>query len=129
VPRNIVRETVIQAVVTTPSNAENEAMVEACTSVQQGFFDMSKNVLTPVPTQCSKLLWQQEFEVGPTLVRITTLNAAWMSRLPEPQGQLVFPISRFEEELSAPASVHLALLHHPFNWYAQTAYYNLRKRL
>lgn len=129
VPRNIVRETVIQAVVATPSNAEDEAMVEACTSAQKGFFDFSKTVLSPAPMQCSKLLWQQEFEVGGNLVRISTLNAAWMSRLSEPQGQLVFPISRFEEELSAPASVHLALVHHPFNWYAQNAYHNLRKRL
>lgn len=129
VPPDIVREIVIQAVVATPSNAENEAMVEACTSVQKSFFEFSRSVMTPPPINFSKLLWQQEFEVRGTPIRISTLNAAWMSRLPEPQGQLVFPINRFEEELSAPAGVHLALVHHPFNWYSQTAYHNLRKRL
>lgn len=129
VPSNVVRETVIQAIVSSPMNAENEAMVEACTSVQKEFFAFSSNVFNPSPKECSKLLWQQEFKVGDSVVRVSTLNTAWMSRLPEPQGQLVFPINKFEEQLSAPASVHLALVHHPFNWYSQTAYHNLRKRL
>lgn len=128
-PTDEVRETLIQAVVEAPSKAENESMVEACTKAQAGFFAFAEGTLSPPPTMHSRLFWQQEISMGGSTVLVSSLNAAWMSRLPEEQGQLVFPIGRFEDQLAAPASVHLALVHHPFNWYAQSAYQSLRKRL
>ncbi len=128
-PSDEIRETLIQAIVETPSKGENEAMVEACTKAQKDFFDFALNMMQPMPTMHSKLFWQQEFNVGTSCVRVSSLNAAWMSRLPETQGQLVYPVGRFEGQLAAPAGAHLALVHHPFNWYSQSAYQHLRKRL
>jgi hypothetical protein len=52
-----------------------------------------------------------------------------MSRIPERPGQLVFPANAFQDILSAPAQLRLALIHHPLNWYAQSTYHDLRKNL
>ncbi|WP_235953159.1 STAND family AAA ATPase [Noviherbaspirillum galbum] len=128
-PSNVVRETLIDAVVEAPEKAELADMVDQCTQVQSHFFEFAQHSLLPAAVMPSRLFWQQEFYVGKRCVRISSLNAAWMSRLPEEQGQLVYPINKFEDQLASPACLHLALLHHPFNWYCQSAYHQLRKRL
>lgn len=129
IPKDIVRETLIEAISEDPEKANDEKMIEACAEAQSEFFNFSQKILSPEPEHHSKLYWQQCLKVGEKTVRISSLNAAWMSRIPETQGQLVYPIARFEEQLSAPSCIHLALIHHPFNWYAQSDYQNLRKRL
>lgn len=129
-PVDEVRETLIAAIVESPSKSTSESIVDACTAVQNQFFGFMERVVSPGAKCASKLLWQQTLTVGSHKVLLTTLNVAWMSRIPEKQGQLVFPVERFEKELlSADASLHVALVHHPFNWYAQSAYQILRKRL
>ncbi|MDN3224056.1 STAND family AAA ATPase [Pseudomonas nunensis] len=129
IPKNTVRETLIEAIVETPTKAEDELIVNACADAQSNFFHFTDNYLRPAEEKHSKLFWQQSFHVGDNCIRISSLNAAWMSRLDEQQGQLVYPVSRFEPQLASPANLHLALIHHPFNWYSQTAYQQLRKRL
>ena len=98
-PPDPVRETLIEAVVAEPTKAENEQIVVACSAAQKAFFSFAEETLLPLPTMPSRLFWHQELDVGGQCIRVSTLNAAWMSRLPETQGQLVFPIGRFEREL------------------------------
>lgn len=128
-PINDVREDVIKSIIEEPSKAENEQRIEVCVSAQKYFFEFLNQVITPKAITPSKLFWQQEFEVGGKCVVVSSLNVAWMSRLPEAQGQLVYPINLFNEFLSKSACIHLALIHHPFNWYEQSAYQELRTRL
>lgn len=128
-PVDEVRETLIAAVIETPAKASSEAMVTACTSAQDSFFAFAEGQLFPSAQFHSRLLWQQTLKVDDKQVLVTSLNAAWMSRLPEQQGQLVFPLERFDRQLRSDAELHLALVHHPFNWYNQQAYHALRKQL
>lgn len=129
VPPDAVREIVIDGVISDPKKAEDESIVRHCTSAQENFFSFLSDLATPEPTQVSRLLWQQVLEVGGNKVVVTSLNASWMSRLSEQQGQMVYPIKKFENSISRKEEVHLALIHHPFNWYAQESYQALRKRL
>ncbi|MBS0405860.1 MAG: metallophosphoesterase [Proteobacteria bacterium] len=128
-PIDEVRETLIGAIVEEPSKASSEAIVIACTNVLANFFTFAEAELFPSAQFHSKLLWQQMLTVAGKQVLVTSLNAAWMSRLPEQQGQLVFPLERFDRQLRSDAPLHLALIHHPFNWYNQAAYQTLRKHL
>lgn len=129
VPPDDVRETLIDAVVQDPSKALSEPVVATCTKAQDAFFAFKATSLQPAPTSDSRLFWQQEFTLNGKCIRVSTLNAAWMSRLPETQGQLVYPIEQFDTQLGKEACLHLALVHHPFNWYNQSAYQEMRKRL
>lgn len=129
IPKNAVREIIIDAVINDPAQAENSELIDSCAAVQENFFDFNDSLSAPPVTMASKLFWQQEFDVGGKKVVISGLNAAWMSRLPETQGQLVYPIKSFDALLSQSVSLHLALIHHPLNWYAQSAYQSLRHRL
>ncbi|MFC4160764.1 STAND family AAA ATPase [Chitinimonas lacunae] len=128
-PRDEVRETLVQAVIEAPDKAQLEEIVRLCARVQDNFFDFASRWLLPVAEQPSALFWQQRFDVLGEPVLVSSLNAAWMSRLPEVQGQMVYPITRFEPLLDRPAALHLALVHHPLNWYAQADYQQLRRRL
>lgn len=129
IPKDSVRETLIAAVVESPDKAEDESIVNACTGAQKEFFQYLESIAHPQPQFHSKLFWQQEFTVGKKTVQVSSLNAAWMSRLEESQGQLVFPVAKFEAQLASKACVHLALVHHPLNWYGQGSYQQLKKRL
>ena len=129
IPTDEVRNTVIEAIVANPEKAKNPAMIEACVSAQKNFFQFIEELVEPEVKFTSKLMWQQSFDVKGKCVRVSSLNAAWMSTLPEQQGQLVYPVELFERELACPAYIHLALIHHPFNWYQQPAYQQLRGRV
>lgn len=52
-----------------------------------------------------------------------------MSRIPEKQGELVFPIDLFRDLLAESSDIRLVLLHHPLNWYCQKSYHPLRQAL
>lgn len=128
-PADPVREILISAVIDSPDKALERSVVENCTKVQDNFFNFINSSINPAPKNSSKLFWQQNFLVADYNIVISTLNASWMSRLPEQQGQLVFPLEQFEHELNVDSDLHLALIHHPFNWYNQPAYQKLRKHL
>lgn len=123
------REIAIEAVLSTPAEALNAEIVEVCTGAQKHFFEFRDRLQPSAPIFGHPLWHEYQFELGDQTVRVSLLNAAWMSRLPEEQGGLVFPIASFEEVLNAPAALRLAVLHHPFNWYKQQSYQQLRRTL
>lgn len=128
-PPNKVREIVIESVIEDPQSAKDSHIIETCTKVQSNYFNFAKNFNQPEVNDISKLFWQQEIELNGNKIVISGLNAAWMSRLSEGQGQMVYPIREFDRHLQVDASLHLALVHHPLNWYSQAAYQDMRKRL
>lgn len=128
-PSSKMRDIAIEAVINKPAEALNAEIVEVCTSVQKQFFEFRDRVQSHDPVFAHPLWHEYQFDLGGQIVRVSLLNAAWMSRLPEEQGGLVFPIASFEDVLNAPAALRLAVLHHPFNWYKQQSYQHLRRTL
>lgn len=129
IPKDDIRETLIQAVIEDPLKAENESIIEACTKAQENFYNFSNEIASPKPHVYSKIFCQQEFTIGQKTIRVSSLNAAWMSVIKEEQGKLIYPIKKFETPLAKHSCIHLALIHHPFNWQTQESYQHLRKRL
>lgn len=129
IPVDTVREIIINAVVENPEKAEDYDVVKHCASVQDDFFEFCESLNAPLATVSSRLFWQQNYEISGKKVLISGLNAAWMSRLSEKPGHLIYPIKSFDGLLSQSVSLHLALIHHPFNWYSQSVYQSIRQRL
>ena len=128
-PEDEGRTIIIEQIVKNPSKANSSSLVESCTSVQSEFFKFQDSISTLTPLHSDKLWKEYEVNINGSVVRISSLNAAWMSRLPEPQGQLVFPIENYYELLESPCNLRLSLIHHPLNWYCQSSYHPLKKAL
>ncbi|WP_346399797.1 metallophosphoesterase [Pseudomonas syringae] len=128
-PENEGRTLIIEQIVKNPSKAKSESLVSDCTAVQSEFFKFQDSISTLKPLHSDKLWKEYELNIKGSVVRISSLNAAWMSRLPEPQGQLVFPIENYYELLESPSNLRLSLIHHPLNWYCQASYHPLKKAL
>lgn len=128
-PEDEGRTIIIEQIVKNPSKANSESLVGSCTAVQSEFFKFQDSISTLTPLYSDKLWKEYEIDINGSVVRISSLNAAWMSRLPEPQGQLVFPIENYYEFLESPCNLRLSLIHHPLNWYCQSSYHPLKKAL
>jgi hypothetical protein len=128
-PEDTVRSIVINSIVADVKKASDPAVVDACVKPQQNFFAF-RNTLCDLQPKFDQPLWTEyEIIVDRKPVRISAINAAWMSRIPEVPGQLVFPADEFEDILLEPCAARIAMIHHPLNWYAQSSYHELRKRL
>jgi hypothetical protein len=128
-PEDKIRETIIEKIVETQGQNLNEDFVNLCTKAQREYFafEAKMRVLPPVYEDS---LWKEfELPVGGGVLRVSSINAAWMSRLHETAGQLVFPIQNYAEHLEAPCTLRLALIHHPLNWYCQQTYHPMRHAL
>lgn len=128
-PEKTSRGVLIRSIMDSPALANDEEMVQQCSSVQDAFMRFHEKFARPEANYSSRLFWQQLIEIDGHKILVSSLNAAWMSQLRERQGGMVYPVQRFDRELSGEASLHLALVHHPFNWYEQESYQQLRKRL
>lgn len=128
-PEDEIRTLTIDKVIESSGVDLKGSWINKCTEAQQEYFSFESS-LRGIEPVFSDVLWHEfELTVGGGVVRISALNAAWMSRLHEVQGQLVFPIDQYMEQLEAPATLRLALIHHPLNWYCQSSYHPLRKAL
>lgn len=129
IPENRARTVVIDGLISDESLASDPSVIEHCTSSQKAYFEFREAITDADPVYSHPLWTEHEIAFGGKLIRISAINASWMSRNPELQGQLVFPVEMFYDVLSQPASFRLALLHHPLNWYTQSSYHPLRKAL
>lgn len=128
-PEDKVRSIVIKSLIDDINQASDPDVIAVCVKPQENYFAFRDTVSELQPKYHHPLWTEYEIIVDHKPVRISAINAAWMSRLPELPGQLVFPTTQFEDILLEPCASRIALIHHPVNWYAQSSYHDLRKRL
>jgi predicted phosphodiesterase/GTPase SAR1 family protein len=129
IPENRSRSIVIERIISYPEEASDESIIETCTVPQESYFDFQKRITEIKPIAEHRLWNEYEFIFKEKVLRISAINAAWMSRIPEQQGQLVFPLELFNKLLTEHSDIRLVLLHHPLNWYCQQSYHPLRQSL
>ncbi|MEZ5460054.1 MAG: hypothetical protein R3E65_12380, partial [Steroidobacteraceae bacterium] len=101
-------------------------LADQCTAVQKHFFDFAAEI-TKAEAIYSHPLWtEHEFNFLGTTIRISALNAAWMSRIPEKKGELVFPVDDFISCVDADCALRIAVIHHPISWYCESSFHPLR---
>ena len=95
------------------------------------YFDFEKRMRASAAPAVFKdsLLTIHERIIANKVVEFWEFNASWLSKVPEKQGDLIFPVSRYTEHLRREADFRVAVLHHPVNWYAQQTYHPLRQIL
>lgn len=131
VPEDEIRTLTVERVISAAAAGTEvrDAWVTQCASAQKEYFDFESKFREIEPVFEDKLWKEYEIAVGGSLLRISALNAAWMSTIHEKAGQLVFPIENYRDQLENPCSLRLALIHHPLNWYCQSTYHPMRRAL
>lgn len=128
-PVDDIRELVIQQMVQKPEMAEKVSYIAQCVAVQKQYFEFRESLGSPAPVFHEPQWTEYEFIVAGETIRVSALNAAWMSRLPESPGNLLFPIKQFESQLSGPSDLRLVMLHQPYHWHQQRSYHEMRSSL
>ncbi len=128
-PEDEIRTITIDKVIEHPEKELSQQVVDKCTEAQAHYFRFEKSIQVLPPVYEDKLWKEYELVVGGGVVRISSINAAWMSKIPEVAGTLIYPIESYYSQLEAPCTLRLALIHHPLNWYCQATYHPMRRAL
>lgn len=98
------------------------SLIEVCTAPQKAFFEFAG--FSPESSDFSainKLLFEHTIETSDhNKIVFRTLNTAWLSRVQEKGGSLVFPVEaarRYFRPTEDSAAV-ITALHHPYTWFA-----------
>lgn len=124
-----IRDIVIDSLASNPEKANDESIITICTEVQSDFFNFRNEISTLKPIFEHKLWVDYLIQIADKSVKISAINAAWMSKIKETQGELTFPIEKFLHAESCDSDLRIAVIHHPLNWYKQHSYHPLRKSL
>lgn len=129
IPENRARTRIIESIAQNPEDAEDPTIVSTCTAAQENFFRFRQATTALKPKYGDSLWAEYDLDVGGYLVRLSAINASWMSSVREKPGSLVFPIERYMSLMKEPAHARLVIMHHPMNWYVQGSYHPLRVAL
>ncbi|WP_322084149.1 metallophosphoesterase [Burkholderia sp. BCC1972] len=120
------RKAAIQGVLDVGEGFIDESIIENCTRPQVYYFEFDDEFCASGVVFKDKLWKQYRFDVGGKSVSISAINASWLSRVPEEQGSLVFPVDNYKALTRENADLKIGLMHHPLNWYAQGTYHRFR---
>jgi len=114
--RDIIMKTLIQ----NPKLA-NDELVDICTSPQVEYmnfiqsFSSFKNINQSLS---NKLLHRYEYKLNEYKISFNAFNLAWVSKQPEKQSEIIFPLNYIKESelLDLNFDLSISIQHHPFHW-------------
>ena len=101
--------------------------VQQITQVQDEFFSFEKIYSTQDRQRRERLHYSHLFTIGNEKVVVHCINSAWVSRLKEQVGQLVFPAHFPINHGSELPSLVITVFHHPYPWLEVTNRREFRK--
>lgn len=108
-------------------------IVQQVVSVHSEFFAFESRFLKkPEVPKTERLRYQTKVSLGTTIVTFDCFNSAWMSRIDEEQGSLLFPIRLLSTDAlseDATEDVRICLLHHRDNWFESSNARLLREHI
>ena len=114
------RDIVADSILSDASKASDTEVVGTCTSIQKSFFDFLEALETSPRKKSNqmydnRLSYEYELQFGDERIRILCCNTAWLSKLNEAQGHLIFPSQAIETKQDD-SELTIVAFHHPYNW-------------
>ncbi|MFC7369292.1 metallophosphoesterase [Vreelandella zhaodongensis] len=127
---NEVRKILIENVKKNPRNELGEGVIRECVSVLDEY-EKFLTEMSPTPSLDSKLFKSYSFSFEEATIKFNSLNFSWMSELNEKQGEMVYPVEFISDVTSDDQgkSIVISLMHHPFNWFGQGSYHDLKDKI
>lgn len=104
----------------------DDSLIETCTSVQKDFFSFRELIDGQEESKDSRLWKTRRFLVENKVVEFDCLNIAWVSKLSEDPGKLLFPIHLYSNKTNEGVDLRCVVMHHPLNWFSQSVYRQFR---
>jgi hypothetical protein len=105
------------------------AMITQLVRLQDSYFEFETKLTgVAAPNETGRLYHVRYVKLGSRVIRVHCVNTAWMSRIKEHQGELVFPVSVLSST-HEPGDLSVALFHHPYPWLESTNGRSFKKRL
>ncbi len=121
------REIIARTILREGVELVDAGVLEICTAVQRNFKESAKTLESTGYLYHDDLWKEIGIDAEGHSIRIFGLNVAWLSKIKEKYGELVFPVQRYEDRLkTSTASLNIVLLHHPAHWMAQPSFHALR---
>lgn len=98
----------------------NGQTVEQLTNVQADFFDFERDYSKVERNKADRLYYSYSFQHQNKSVLLHCFNTAWVSRLKELQGQLLFPQSIQPVRPQTLPDLVVSVFHHPYAWLEAT---------
>jgi calcineurin-like phosphoesterase family protein len=110
------RELVLQGVLEGDEKDVDDSVLESCLRVQEGFFKfLARHSTQRSATASDKMAYNGEVEVDGRKIRINCFNTAWISKDPEKQGEVFFPVDDLHL-MPTGYEVVISVFHHPYSW-------------
>ena len=93
-------------------------LVSEVLRVQKNFFEFRQAIADFPNCPVDQLCCTKGFSFGEHLIQIHCYNTAFLSKNPEQQGKLIFPLHAAEKNVvfQESSSLSISVLHHPANW-------------
>lgn len=91
--------------------------LEQIVAVQDEFFAFEEGYSGSHRTGPSRLYYSHRFSVGNLSILVHCFNTAWVSKIKEVQGQIVFPNHIKPAVAENRPTVSLTVFHHPYRWF------------
>jgi hypothetical protein len=105
----------------------DDSVIRECTRVQEDFFAFRQRFMPETKNSTDQLWLSQTFEIDGKKLIFDAINLAWVSKLHEEQGGIVFPFDRYQSKATESCDARLIVMHHPMNWHRQSTYRPFRK--
>lgn len=111
--------------------ANEDSIIRQCTSAQKSFFDGIDSYAKEGLNKVSPVYYEYNIKIGSECVTFKCLNTAWMSKIYEEQGHIIYPLEKLEniDETKNNETLIITLLHHPYNWLNADNARELKKKL
>lgn len=91
--------------------------VEQIVAVQDEFFSFEEGYSGSHRKGSSRLYYSHRFSLGKLSILVHCFNTAWVSKIKEAQGQIVFPNQIKPAVPEERPTVSLSVFHHPYRWF------------
>lgn len=121
-----VRSTLLKALEMS-STSIDDSIIDNITSIQDDYFSFHSKLIED--RKGNKVFWSQSVTIGSTNIVFNCLNTAWCSSVDESKvryGRLYYPIDNLK---LLSGDITVSLMHHPYNWYADSNRRNIKQSL
>ena len=115
------RDIFLDGVLKSPAQARDASVLDYCIKPQTSFFEFldvyakAGRVEIKNSSYGEKLYYEYQFGINGNAIRLLCCNTAWLSRLPDIQGRLLFPPDAIPNS-PEPFLFTVALFHHLYPW-------------
>ena len=122
---SVVRDAVRRMIIEDHDHAADLSVQDTALSVQEDFFAFRQSVAPPEWQQGhesydSRLYHRYDVSTGDGSIVVHCVNTAWLSRIQERAGSLLFPVDAIATPQPGSDRLDIVMMHHPYNWLEPT---------